>query len=85
MTIRSIADKMSLDKIVGIDLGTTYSCIAIEKGGRIEVIPNKEGDRTTLSYVYYDQNDVVLVGKYARTESASHPSCGIYGKNYINT
>ncbi|XP_044252518.1 heat shock 70 kDa protein II-like [Tribolium madens] len=63
--------------VVGIDLGTTNSCIAVEKNGRIEVIPNREGKRTTLSYVYYGENNI-LVGKTAKHEASAKPSNGIY-------
>ncbi|EFA08256.1 heat shock 70 kDa protein II [Tribolium castaneum] len=63
--------------VVGIDLGTTNSCIAVERNGKIEVIPNREGNRTTLSYVYYGE-DSILVGKTAKYMASANPSNGIY-------
>mgnify|MGYP005983898915 CR=1 FL=1 len=70
---------MEADLVVGIDLGTTNSCIAVKRNGRIDVIPNSEGNRTTLSFVYYGKNNNTLVGKTAKHEAASKPSNGIYG------
>lgn len=64
--------------VVGIDLGTTNWCIAVKKNGKIEVIPNREGKRTTFSFVYYGENSV-LVGKTGKHEAASKPTNGIYG------
>jgi molecular chaperone DnaK (HSP70) len=69
---------MDGELIVGIDLGTTNSCIAVKRNGKIDVIPNSDGKRTTLSFVYYDKNKNVLVGKTAKHESTSKPSNGIY-------
>ncbi|RZC36061.1 heat shock 70 kDa protein II [Asbolus verrucosus] len=68
---------MDSELIVGIDLGTTNSCIAVKRNGRIDVIPNSEGKRTTLSFVYYGENNI-LVGKTAKHEAASKPANGIY-------
>jgi len=49
-------------KIIGIDLGTTNSCVAIMEGGKPKVIENSEGARTTPSVVAYADNDEILVG-----------------------
>lgn len=68
--------------IVGIDLGTTNSCIAIKRNEKIDVIPNNEGKRKTLSFVYY-QNETVLIGKTAKDAAELNPTNGIYGKYNI--
>ena len=54
-------------KIIGIDLGTTNSCVAIMEGGKPKVIENSEGTRTTPSVVAYTDDGEVLVGAAAKT------------------
>jgi molecular chaperone DnaK len=53
-------------KIIGIDLGTTNSCVAIMEGGKARVIENSEGDRTTPSVVAWTKDGEVLVGASAK-------------------
>ena len=55
-----------MGKIIGIDLGTTNSCVAIMDGGKARVIENAEGDRTTPSIVAYTKDGEVLVGASAK-------------------
>jgi molecular chaperone DnaK len=55
-----------MGKIIGIDLGTTNSVVAVMEGGEPKVITNEEGARTTPSVVAWDQNGEVLVGQVAR-------------------
>ncbi len=55
-------------KIIGIDLGTTNSCVAIMEAGKVRVIENSEGARTTPSVVAYTQNAEVLVGASAKRQ-----------------
>jgi len=61
-----------MSKIIGIDLGTTNSCVAIMEGGRPTVIANAEGDRTTPSVVAYTKNGEKLVGKVAKRQAVSN-------------
>ncbi len=63
---------MTHSKAIGIDLGTTFSAVAIIEGGRATIIPNAEGDRTTPSVVSIKDNDV-LVGKHARNQAIIAP------------
>jgi molecular chaperone DnaK len=64
--------------IIGIDLGTTNSCVAVMEGDKARVIENAEGDRTTPSIVAYLDNDEVLVGQPAKRQSVTNPANTIY-------
>jgi molecular chaperone DnaK len=62
-----------MGRIIGIDLGTTNSCIAILDGGKAKVIENAEGDRTTPSIIAYTQDGEILVGSPAKRQAVTNP------------
>ena len=65
-------------KVIGIDLGTTNSCVAIMDGGKPRVIENSEGDRTTPSIVAFTKDDEVLVGQSAKRQAVTNPQNTLY-------
>ena len=65
-------------KIIGIDLGTTNSCVAVMEGGVPKVIENNEGMRTTPSVVAFVDNDSQLVGLPAKRQAVTNPSNTFY-------
>ncbi|URJ30242.1 molecular chaperone DnaK [Blochmannia endosymbiont of Camponotus sp.] len=62
-----------MGKIIGIDLGTTNSCVAIIEGNKPRVLENSEGDRTTPSIIAYTQDNEILVGQPAKRQSVTNP------------
>ncbi|MBQ2619423.1 MAG: Hsp70 family protein, partial [Oscillospiraceae bacterium] len=86
-----------MGKIIGIDLGTTNSCVAVMEGGEAVVIPNAEGNRTTPSVVAFSKSGERMVGQVAKRQAVTNPDrtissikremgsaykVGIDGKNY---
>jgi molecular chaperone DnaK len=73
-----------LSKIIGIDLGTTNSVVAIMEGGEPRVIPNSEGGRTTPSVVAFTESGEVLAGQVARRQAITNPANTVFSvKRYI--
>ena len=62
-----------MGKIIGIDLGTTNSCVSVMEGGKPKVIENAEGDRTTPSVVGYTEDGEILVGQSAKRQAVTNP------------
>ncbi|ADQ15107.1 molecular chaperone DnaK [Halanaerobium hydrogeniformans] len=62
-----------MGKVIGIDLGTTNSCVAVMEGGEPTVIPNKEGGRTTPSVVAYSKKGERIVGEHAKRQAITNP------------
>lgn len=68
-----------MGKIIGIDLGTTNSCVAVMEDGKARVIENSEGDRTTPSIVAFTKDNEVLVGQSAKRQAVTNPKNTLYG------
>ncbi|MEQ9567609.1 MAG: Hsp70 family protein, partial [Pseudomonadales bacterium] len=67
-----------MGKIIGIDLGTTNSCVAVLDGDKVRVIENSEGDRTTPSIVAFSDDGETLVGQSAKRQAVTNPSNTLY-------
>src|SRR5437588_4854876 len=67
-----------MSKTIGIDLGTTNSCVAVIEGGEPKVIPNEEGGRTTPSVVAFTKTGERLVGQVAKRQAITNPENTIY-------
>ena len=65
-------------KIIGIDLGTTNSCVAVMEGKDAKIIENSEGDRTTPSIVGYAEGEEILVGQSAKRQAVSNPQNTVF-------
>src|SRR5208337_1242482 len=70
--------KPPMGKIIGIDLGTTNSCVAIMEGGQPVVIQNAEGQRTTPSIVAFTDRDERLIGQPAKNQMITNPENTVY-------
>jgi len=68
-----------MKKIIGIDLGTTNSCVAVMENGEPKVIPNAEGGRTTPSVVALTANGERLVGQIAKRQAITNPENTVFG------
>ncbi len=80
-----------MSKIIGIDLGTTNSCVAVMEGNKAKVIENSEGDRTTPSIIAYTQDNEILVGQPAKRQAITNPKNTFFaikrliGRKYIDS
>jgi len=72
------AEKVDMGTVIGIDLGTTYSCVAVFKNGRVEIIPNDQGNRITPSYVAFTEEGERMIGDAAKNQLTSNPKGTIF-------
>src|SRR5262245_26296361 len=67
-----------MGKIIGIDLGTTNCCVSVLEGGAVQIVPNKEGGRTTPSVVGFTDKGERLVGQIAKRQAVTNASNTVY-------
>ena len=63
-----------MGKIIGIDLGTTNSCVSVLENGKYTIVPNAEGHNTTPSIIGFANNEETLVGQVAKRQAVTNPS-----------
>lgn len=71
-------EKEEMGTVIGIDLGTTYSCVGVFKNGQVEIIPNDQGNRITPSVVAFTESGERLIGDAAKNQLTSNPEHTVF-------